>query len=203
MAATKVRPRTKPPEERRDELMNAAQRLFLDHGVASTTVEQITTAADVAKGTFYLYFPSKEHVLAALGERFSQQLGAKLHSAIAAKRAGDWKGRLGAWARTAVAVYLDSMRLHDIVFRESHPHEHEDLDSNATLALLRGLLADGAAAGAWTIGDARFTAVFLYSGLHGIVDDASAESKRVDRTRLAERMEEICFRAVGLHGRRA
>jgi AcrR family transcriptional regulator len=202
MAATKVRPRTKPPQERRDELMDAAQRLFLEHGVASTTIEQITTTAGVAKGTFYLYFPSKEHVLAALGERFSQQLGVKLQSAIAAKRAGDWKGKLGAWARTAVAVYLDSMRLHDIVFRESHPHAREDLDSNATLELLRGLLADGAAAGAWPIGDARFTAVFLYSGLHGIVDDVYTKSKRVDRTGLADRMEELCFRTVGLQGRR-
>jgi hypothetical protein len=43
--ASRSRPRTKPPEERRDELMNAAQRLFLEHGVGPTTIEQITSAA--------------------------------------------------------------------------------------------------------------------------------------------------------------
>ena len=57
--ATRLRPRTKAPEERRDELMNAAQRLFLEQGVATTTIEQITMGADVAKGTFYLHFSSK------------------------------------------------------------------------------------------------------------------------------------------------
>src|ERR1035438_2043651 len=56
-------PRTKPPETRRDELMNAAERLFLSEGVAATTIEQITSAAAVAKGTFYLYFSSKDDVL--------------------------------------------------------------------------------------------------------------------------------------------
>ena len=41
--ATKARPRTKPPQERRDELIHAAYRLFLEQGVAPTTIEQITS----------------------------------------------------------------------------------------------------------------------------------------------------------------
>lgn len=69
--AAKLRPRTKPPEARLDELMTSAQRLFLKHGVGSTTIEQITSGAEVAKGTFYLYFSSKEDVLEALRERFA------------------------------------------------------------------------------------------------------------------------------------
>jgi AcrR family transcriptional regulator len=71
--STKSRPRTKPPEERRDELMNSAQHLFLKSGVGPTTIEQITSGAKVAKGTFYLYFSSKEAVLAALGDRFAEE----------------------------------------------------------------------------------------------------------------------------------
>src|SRR5580658_5319774 len=101
MSASKVRPRTKPPAERRDELMNAAQRLFLANGVGPTTIEQITAGAGVAKGTFYLYFSSEDDVLAALGERFSAQLVAKLEGAIAKRPAADWPGKLTAWAGTA------------------------------------------------------------------------------------------------------
>jgi len=41
-------------------------------GVFATTVEEITEAADVGKGTFFNYFPSKEAILSALAER---QLG--------------------------------------------------------------------------------------------------------------------------------
>jgi AcrR family transcriptional regulator len=197
MAASKVRPRTKPPAERRDELMNAAQRLFLANGVGPTTIEQITAGADVAKGTFYLYFSSKDDVLAALGERFSAQLVAKLEAAIAKQRPTDWSGKLAAWARTAVSEYLDSMRLHDIVFREPNPNVHEDHDTNGTIAHLLQLLQDGTRAGAWTVADPRFTAIFLYSGLHGVVDDAN--NKRTGRARLTQRVEEMCFRAVIPH----
>ena len=87
-AASKFRPRTKPPAERRDELMNAARRLFLKQGVAPTTIEQITSGADVAKGTFYLYFSSKEDVLAALGERFAQELLATIKAGMESWRHG-------------------------------------------------------------------------------------------------------------------
>ena len=66
--------RTKPAKVRRDDLMNAAAFLFLKNGVANTAIEQITTRAQVAKGTFYLYFSSKESILEALGDRFAEQL---------------------------------------------------------------------------------------------------------------------------------
>src|ERR1700691_2285953 len=97
-AACKTRPRTKPAEERREELMNAAQRLFLKHGVGPTTIEQITTGAAVAKGTFYLYFSSKEDVLAALRGRFGQDLTARIKTAVARNGHDDWRGKLASWA---------------------------------------------------------------------------------------------------------
>jgi AcrR family transcriptional regulator len=198
MAATKVRPRTKPPEQRRDDLMNAAQRLFVQNGVAPTTIDQISAAAGVAKGTFYLYFSSKEHVLTALGDRFSQQLVSELEAAVAGKDAGDCKGKLAAWMRTATLAYLASMRLHDVVFRESAAHAREDFAGNGTIGHLLRLLEDGVAAGAWTLDDPWRTAVFLYSGLHGVVDDTSSKPKATSGKRIAESMARIALRTVGL-----
>src|SRR5580704_456490 len=54
--------------EIRDRLFQAALQLFADRGFLETTVEDITEAADVGKGTFFNYFPTKEHVLATFGE---------------------------------------------------------------------------------------------------------------------------------------
>ena len=197
--ATKSRPRTKPPEERRDELMNAALRLFLKHGVGPTTIEQITSGADVAKGTFYLYFSSKEEVLAALGKRFAEELLAGIKAAIAAKRNEDWTGKLATWARAGVAGYLDAIRLHDVVFAGSHrPPTRKGLVDNIIIDHLARLLQAGAAAGAWSIDDPRSTAIFLFGGLHGLVDDACISEKRVSRSRLAQQLEQFCLRTVGL-----
>src|SRR5580693_6277130 len=49
-------------------LFRSALTLFAARGFASTTVEDITQAADVAKGTFFNYFPTKEHLLMEFGE---------------------------------------------------------------------------------------------------------------------------------------
>ena len=54
--------------ETRERLFRSAMNLFREHGFHNTTVEDITNAADVGKGTFFNYFPSKEHILTALGE---------------------------------------------------------------------------------------------------------------------------------------
>src|SRR6267143_2977032 len=52
----------------RDRLFGAALQLFAQKGFAETTVEDITEAADVGKGTFFNYFPSKDHIMLAFGE---------------------------------------------------------------------------------------------------------------------------------------
>jgi len=54
--------------ETRERLFRAALRLFAEKGFAETTVEDITNAADVGKGTFFNYFPSKEHILVAFSD---------------------------------------------------------------------------------------------------------------------------------------
>lgn len=66
----------------RERLFRAALDLFAQHGFADTTVENITNAADVGKGTFFNYFPSKDHILLA----FADMQLAKLQSIIESLR---------------------------------------------------------------------------------------------------------------------
>jgi AcrR family transcriptional regulator len=54
--------------ELRERLFRAALDLFARKGFVETTVEDITNAADVGKGTFFNYFPSKDHILLAFAE---------------------------------------------------------------------------------------------------------------------------------------
>jgi len=54
--------------ETRQRLRRAALALFKNHGYDETTVEQIAGAADVAKGTFFNYFETKEAILPAVAE---------------------------------------------------------------------------------------------------------------------------------------
>lgn len=50
-------------------IFKAAIELFLEKGYDQTTVDEIAVKADVAKGTFFNYFPTKDAILANLGEQ--------------------------------------------------------------------------------------------------------------------------------------
>jgi AcrR family transcriptional regulator len=55
--------RDKKRSETKQRIFAEAMRLFAEKGYQSTTVDEITEAADVAKGTFFNYFQTKEAVL--------------------------------------------------------------------------------------------------------------------------------------------
>jgi AcrR family transcriptional regulator len=82
-AKTSARParRERRKAETYERLMRAALRLFAEQGLAATTIEQITEAADVGKGTFFNYFPTKEHVLLAFGDTRVKKIRAALEEA--------------------------------------------------------------------------------------------------------------------------
>lgn len=60
---------TKDHERRKNQLLDIAQQLFYRKGYENTSVADIITAAEIAKGTFYHYFKTKEELLNLLIER--------------------------------------------------------------------------------------------------------------------------------------
>ena len=92
--------------------------------------------------------------------------------------------------------YLDAVPLHDLVFLEPQEQRREAIGDNAVVTHLTGVLRAGAAAGAWTIDDPAFTALFLFHALHGSVH-AAAHKERLNRARLSRAVETLFFRVLG------
>ena len=65
----------KKPEERRAEMVAAASRLFANQGFVRTSVAEIVSAVDVAKGLFYYYFTTKDDMVKAVVEGYCAYLG--------------------------------------------------------------------------------------------------------------------------------
>jgi AcrR family transcriptional regulator len=63
----------KKTAERRTEILNAAQELFLSRGYDATTVHDLLNAVGISKGAFYHHFAAKEDVLQALVWRMAEQ----------------------------------------------------------------------------------------------------------------------------------
>ncbi len=126
------------PESRRAQLLQVARALFLEHGFAGTSVAAIVRTAGVAQGTFYIYFPSKQALLAELRREVFRDYASTL--ANEAARCGPADERL---CRVIVAMLPAVARNLDLerVFRHADSAE----DSLRVAREGRSRLADTAA----------------------------------------------------------
>lgn len=65
-------------ERTRGELVAAAERLVAQRGLDALSIDEITAAADVAKGTFYTHFHDKDDLAAAMGRQIRLDLEARV-----------------------------------------------------------------------------------------------------------------------------
>ena len=133
-------------------------------GVARKTVADALAGAGIAKDTFYLYFESKEDLVAALQARYQESLITRAQAILDSP--GPHLQRLDRF----IAATVDSPRpdppapplFHDIGLRD-------DQSMQRLTGLLTAFIADGAAAGVFHAGDPGFPAAFVIHGLHGVV----------------------------------
>ena len=99
-------------------ILQAARAVFARQGYADTVVDDIATQAGIAKGTLYLYFPSKEQIyLAALLEE-ARQLDADSRAAMGA--AATWQEKLRAYLEVRMhyfEAHQDFLRIYMTEFR--------------------------------------------------------------------------------------
>lgn len=85
-AAKSIGRRDRRKAEVRARIVDASLDLFRRQDYVDTTVEQITEAADVGKGTFFNYFDCKEQVLSGLSVRQLSQIEDAVEQAIRDER---------------------------------------------------------------------------------------------------------------------
>ncbi len=115
--------------ETRVRLFRCALQLFAERGFPNVTVEDITEAADVGKGTFFNYFESKDHVLSVMAEiqlgkvREALELGESGKQSIHTVfqhlilRVAEEPGRSPDLARTLITSFLASQAVRSEIER--------------------------------------------------------------------------------------
>lgn len=73
---------TKDSEVRKKEIIDAAEKLFSENGVANTAISAIVKEVDVAQGLFYYYFKSKDDVIEAISKKYNREIKRKLKENI-------------------------------------------------------------------------------------------------------------------------
>ncbi len=115
--------------ETRVRLFRCALQLFAERGFPNVTVEDITEAADVGKGTFFNYFESKDHVLGVMAEiqlgkvreavTMAESGKQSIHSVLRRLflRVGEEPGRSPDLARTLISSFLASVAVRKLIDR--------------------------------------------------------------------------------------
>ena len=115
--------------ETRLRLFRCALQLFAERGFPNVTVEDITEAADVGKGTFFNYFASKDHVLGVMAEIQLGKVREALQQATSGERSiqsvvrhlfervAEEPGRSPELARALLSSFLASERIRELLDR--------------------------------------------------------------------------------------
>jgi AcrR family transcriptional regulator len=175
MSAVGIVPRwRRRPGSRQGELLDAAEALFVDRGIAATTVSDITEAAGVAKGSFYRYFDSKEHVIAALKERFADELILRVGRAAAAFDGDDVGAVVDAVVAESIAFLLSERGIVEVWRREPDGDGVDTWARSAEklTAVYQAGIAEGVAAGVLDCDDPRSTALLVMFAIEGAVGHA-------------------------------
>lgn len=92
----------KDAEQRREEFIDAAEKLFQKNGIVDTTVNAIVKEVDVAKGLFYYYFKSKDDVIDAISEKYNKDFKRTIEKAVTGC---DFEDRLEGFVENSVASF--------------------------------------------------------------------------------------------------
>lgn len=186
----------KSPDVRRDELLDIAQRLIAEVGYEAMSVESVTQAAGVAKGTFYHYFASKEDMLGQLLQRLMDGLFAYVGAQREAAT-GNAIDKLSAVLRASseykalqIPNYLSSASL----FRpENYTLRHRLFErwEQAVRSIVAPVVADGVTEGSFHVGSVEFATDVLISlwfdTSQRILDRAIAETDVAGFVKVLER----------------
>ena len=74
MSRSTAQPATRRQADRRNEILDAAQRCFVRSGFHEASMQDICTEAGMSPGNLYRYFPSKEALIAGIAERDRAEL---------------------------------------------------------------------------------------------------------------------------------
>jgi AcrR family transcriptional regulator len=118
--STLPRPATARGQRTRRRLVDAAELVFGEKGYEAASIADITRAAGVALGTFYVYFVDKKALLVEVIDSLGERLRHELAAAVAGV-----EGRLEV-ERAGLTAFFDFARRHRLLYRVVRQSEFVD-----------------------------------------------------------------------------
>ena len=168
----------KTKEERRNEIIETAGRLFEEKGYEQTQVQDIVNEIGVAKGLFYYYFKSKDEVMEELADRYADAIIDAVNKLIYKDISTFDK------INRIFQIFIDSAEKKSGIFmgilKVKNGITHERIFFNVgkkMVPLVTELILSGNDNGECNCSDPKFITEFLVSGLFNIMNQISPDEK--------------------------
>ena len=173
--------------------------MFVEKGIPNATVADITEAAGVAKGTFYLYYDSKEALLGALKRRFVDELIAHASAFFARVGRDDWWALAEATVESMIDFMLERRDQCYVFAQEGMTPDRYSPFAEAERRLQEMFaagIAAGMDAGAFHTEDPELTATMIDHAISGTVEHAMLYDETIDRDRLVRAAKSLIRKAL-------
>ncbi|MBW8812969.1 MAG: TetR/AcrR family transcriptional regulator [Caulobacterales bacterium] len=178
------------PEARKLEIVQAAERLLQAHG-SQVRVEDVVREAGVAKGTFFLYFPTWDDLLETLRDRLVTEFDTAYPLPTEVEGPIDWPGLVASQACAFVDFTLSRRGIGEALFHSDFA-ERRPLAHNGVLRIAAVIRA-GQEAGAFAPVDPDPTARLLFAA----VDEAAhAVASGGDRAAILAALQTLLRRTL-------
>lgn len=129
------------------EILDAAEAVIAEHGVAKASIVAIAARAGVAVGTLYNYFPDRDAIVAALFRERRAQIAPAIRAALTATH-GDFEQRLGQFLEHVLLAMDQHRRFVKVaVETDARPPPDGKKSSRPTLTELHACFTELLAAG--------------------------------------------------------
>ena len=191
---------TKVPEERKQELIDTAERLFLEKGYEQTTVADIVREIEVAQGTFYYYFSSKEEILEAIIEKDITALEEDVRQ-IMSREDSNAAIKLNAVVNSIIGISTSRREIMDYLQDESNAVMHEKMERHTIerlVPLMTRVVAEGTHAGIFDVQYPTESVEFLLASLVYFFHHPEIFADPMRREKMQSSLETILGRTLAV-----
>jgi AcrR family transcriptional regulator len=184
---------SKDPEERRRELIDTAEHLFMERGYEHTAISDIVRELNIAQGTLYYYFRSKEDILEAVVEKSIAVLEQNVIELVSDDGV-DEAIRLNAAINGILGFVSQRNDFIDFIHQDINAVMHAKLEKATVeriVPILSDLVLKGNAKGRWCIGNPSETVELLSTALVYIFHQPDINTDKQRSEKLCRSLETI------------
>jgi AcrR family transcriptional regulator len=188
---------TKRGTRRREQVLEAAARLFAEQSYHGTTVGDVCDALGVGKGVFYWYFESKEALFSELLEGSLYRLRKAQNAAI--EKVGDPVTRIEQGIRASIEFFRGNPEVLSLIRIAGRYEEFQGLvqrGQHIVVADTATHIKEGMASGSIRHGDPELMAHGILGAIFHFVETYFDNGDTADRPELADEAVRFCLRGL-------